>query len=537
LLPRLAAAATLALGVALVVSLDGAPRAQAPPPAILQPAPFTPGMPFTEPPVVSSRDGRLKTRLVARNGSVEISGVTVAETQTYAAAGPDGSSRRGFLGPTLRVRPGDRIELTLDSRLTVPDGAIGANCPVTSGGGMLEHSRRAQAGAAQLTNLHYHGLHVTPRERSPFGDSVLIELPNGKSRFRFRIPRDHDRGTFWYHAHLHGCTDDQVFRGLAGLLLVGDSRRDLPRRFRRVRTRSLALKDVQVEAADSGGWQIADDHDWVHATHRTVNGLVDPNLAIRPGETQLWRLANVSAGVWYDVALVDESNGAQDPLTVVAQDGNSLRRAVRRQSLVIPPGRRFDVLVRGPASGERVLKTLAFDQGRFTFPEDTLATVGVDGAPARAIAAPRRLTPGTQRFPRLRGPKRRFTFDIYFPQNQNDPPLFMINDAVFDADIPDAAPVLGTTERWTIYNKSGEYHPFHIHQDDFRVVDAGGGPPTLPGDQDVVPLPPGTPEKPSRVVIDMPFTDYSGNFVFHCHILDHEDGGMMSRVQLRRRGR
>ena len=108
---------------------------------------------------------------------------------------------------------------------------------------------------------------------------------------------------------------------------------------------------------------------------------------------------------------------------------------------------------------------------------------------------------------------------------------------MFDPDIADAAPVLGTTERWIIYNKSGEYHPFHIHQDDFRVVDAGGGPPTLPGDQDVVPLPPGTPDNPSRVVIDMPFTDYSGNFVFHCHILDHEDGGMMSRVQLRRRAR
>ena len=407
---RLAASATLALGVGLLLSLDdsGEPRAQAPQAAsptvpVLPPPPFTPGMPFTEPPVVKSHGMRLRTTLVARNGSVDISGVTVAETQTYAARGADGASRRSFLGPTLRVRPGDWIELTLDNRLTVPDGAQGADCPVSGHAATREPGRRAQAGTAQLTNLHYHGLHVTPRERSPYGDSVLVDLPKGKSRFRFRIPPTHDRGTFWYHAHLHGCTDDQVFRGLAGLLLVGDSRRDLPRRFRAVRTRSLALKDVQVESADSGGWRITDDHDWTNGTHRTVNGLVDPDIRIRPGETQLWRLGNLSSAVWYKVALVDESNGARDPLTVVAQDGNSLRRAVSRPWLVIPPGRRFDVLVRGPDSGERVLKTLAFDQGRRTFPEDTLATVRVDGAPAPAIAAPRRLAADAQRFPRRRG--------------------------------------------------------------------------------------------------------------------------------------
>ena len=92
----------------------------------------------------------------------------------------------------------------------MPDGALGANCPATGRNGTNAHGRRAQAGAAQFTNLHFHGLHVTPRERSPYGNNVLVELPNGKSRFRVRIPPDHDQGTFWYHAHLHTCTDDKV---------------------------------------------------------------------------------------------------------------------------------------------------------------------------------------------------------------------------------------------------------------------------------------------------------------------------------------
>ncbi len=543
-MPRFAALATIvaALAAALVVLLAGGgePGAQAQeqvkPPGKIPPDPFRAGLPFEEPPVVRSRDGRLRTTLRAENATVEISGKDVGETQTYAARGPGGSPARGFLGPTLRVRPGDVVQITLDNQLTVPEGAIGAACLKPGGDHLHGQDEPAQAGEDQLTNLHFHGLHVTPREREPFGDSVLVDLPNGKSRIRFTIPHRHDEGTFWYHAHRHECTDDQVFRGLAGLLIVGDSRNALPRRFRGLRTRSLALKDVQVETAASGsGLQIADDHDWGNSTHRTVNGRINPVMDIRPGETQLWRLANVSSAVWYNVALVDPAGGTRDPFTIVAQDGNSLRHAVRQRALVIPPGRRFDVLVRAPASGQRILRTLEYFQGRLTFPEDDLATMAVGrGEPMPAIEAPAKLRPPVQRFPARRGPTRRFTFDI---DSRTKPTAFTINDAVFDADIPDASTRLGTTERWVIYNKSGEEHPFHIHQDDFRVVEASGGPPRLPGDQDIVVLPRGTPDKPSRVVIDMPFTDYAGNFVFHCHILDHEDAGMMSRVQVKRRNR
>ena len=241
----------------------------------------------------------------------------------------------------------------------------------------------------------------------------------------------------------------------------------------------------------------------------------------------------MSNGDWYKVALVDEANDdAPDPLTIVAQDGNSLSKPVTETAILIPPGGRFDVLVVGPASGKRVLKTLPFDQGAFVFPEDTLATLDVTGSGVPAIAPPDSLAGPSQRFPAAHGKTRRFTFDF-----GDDPDTFqaLINDMVFDPKVADASPTLTTTERWYIHNKSKEWHPFHIHQDDFRVVDAGGGPGRLTGAvQDVVPLPPGTATKPSTVVIDMPFTDYAGEFVFHCHILDHEDAGMMSLVDLRK---
>lgn len=505
----------------------------------LEPKPFRSGLRFSEPRAIRSVHKHLRTTLVAQNRPVLVSGIEVAGMQAYAATGPGGKTKPGFLGPTLRANPGDTVEITLDNRLRVPDVATAPNCAETRPHG---HPQPGQAGDREFTNLHFHGMHVTPRERSPYGDTVLVHLPNGKSRIRFKIPRNHDKGTFWYHAHLHECTSDQVSRGLAGVLLIGDSRRDLPRRFWRIQTRSLALKDVQVTRGTGGNtWQFDPNYAWFKGpAHRTVNGRVNPKMRIRPGETQLWRLLNVSAGIWYQVVLADESkDGARDQLTVVAQDGNSLLRARRVTSLLIPPGARFDVLVRGPASGSRLLKTVPFNQGGVTFPEDKLATVEVRGSRAPAIAPPGKLVAPTQRFPRKRGPTRQFVFDIDTrnAQSQTDPNEFnpTINNLDFAANSPQATPTLGTTERWIIYNKSPQWHPFHIHQDDFRVVESGpGGQPQLPGDHDMVGLPPGTPVSPSRTVIEMPYTDFPGNFVFHCHILDHEDAGMMALVALKR---
>ena len=217
------------------------------------PDPFTTGLPFSEPPAVRSANKRLKATLIARNSTSQVSGVEVEGTQSYTAKWRGGVTESGFLGPTLRVRPGDTVELTLDNRLKVPDGPKALNCAETGEHHEAGHARQGKPGDPELTNVHFHGLHVTPRERSPYGDTVLVHLPNGKSRIRFKIRRNHDKGTFWYHAHLHQCTDDEVTRGLAGLLLVGDSRKDLPKRLRRIKTRSLALKDIQVVPGDERG--------------------------------------------------------------------------------------------------------------------------------------------------------------------------------------------------------------------------------------------------------------------------------------------
>jgi FtsP/CotA-like multicopper oxidase with cupredoxin domain len=505
-------------------------------------APFVSGLGFAEPPAVRSSHGRLKATIVAQNADVPVSNVKIGGTQVYSVKWKGGITKPAFLGPTFHAHPGDIVELTLDNRLMVPaDSTEGVHCTQGSGHHASGH---AAAGNAELTNLHFHGFHVTPREHTPFGDTVLVHLGNGKWRYHFKIPTNHDRGTFWYHAHVHECTDDQVTRGLAGLFFIGDSRKDMPKRFRHIQTRSLALKDIQAvpnpsAVAGAPEWKIDPALSFNQPTQRTVNGLVNPTMSIRPGETQMWTILNASNGVFYQLVLADKATeAALDDFTVVAQDGNSLRHAVKRKTVLIAPGARYDILVRGPASGARVLKTLPFDQGFAKFPEDTLATLEVTGPATKSLGFPEKLSPPHQVFPKKRGPTRTFVFDLDLRDTQfsigTNAFSATINNTVFDPKSPAVTPVLGTTERWIILNKSAEWHPFHIHQNDFRVVKtAEGAPPDLPGDHDIVVLPPGTPPKPSITEIDMPFTDYSGNFVFHCHILDHEDNGMMSLIQLR----
>ena len=374
---------------------------------------------------------------------------------------------------------------------------------------------------------------MTPKHRKVgnvtyYGDDVLACFEKGKSHIRFQIPQTHDQGMFWYHAHMHGVTDDQVFRGLAGMIVVGDSRRYLPTRFAKIRQRILSFKDIQVKESD-GKQAIPTLHDWNTSTHRTVNGLVNPTMTIRPGETQLWHLGNTSSALWYRVALFHGDKRV--PFTVVSTDANPFVVAQRKTQVLLSPAQRVDIVVKAPASGKLVLKTLPYDQGRLIFGEDVLATVNVAGRAARDIptAARRRKLPT---FPRKRGNERIWIFSNYFPPDPA-PGQFLINGKQFSPGRVDARPRIGTTERWVLLNTTTEWHPIHIHQNDYRVVKINGKRVKVRSDQDVVPLPPQ--DKlgvPGRVEIDIPFEGFDGDYVMHCHILDHEDAGMMVRIDV-----
>lgn len=259
-------------------------------------------------------------------------------------------------------------------------------------------------------------------------------------------------------------------------------------------------------------------------TTRLVNGLLRPRMRLRSGETQLWRIANVGADVYHRITLEGH------PLHVVAEDGSPAWRVRRARTLLLPPGKRFDVLVTGGKPGTYKLKTVPYDQGSLRVPRSELARVTVTGPARRATApVPRRLrTPHSPIDRRPVARKRSFRFSF------GTGPEFtaLINGKRFDPDRTDVAPVLGTGEEWTLINETEEDHPFHIHVNDFQVMSVNGKPYRAAGLQDVV----NVPKNGGRVVIRIPFDDFTGHFVFHCHILVHEDAGMMRTVEVVRRG-
>jgi FtsP/CotA-like multicopper oxidase with cupredoxin domain len=433
--------------------------------------------PLREPPELRSHTGVLRVTLPVDETGVDVAGRRV-RGKVY---------RRSFPGPTLRVRPGDTLELQVVNRMGEP------------------------------TNLHEHGFHVSPIGIS---DNVLRTMPgHSANSVRVRIPREMSPGTYWYHAHLHGLVEEQVFSGLAGVIIVDGLVRRLPRALRTVPDHLIALKDLQVR----DGAIVDHDIDSSAPTTRTVNGQVDPVLRVRTNRTQLLRLANISADIWYRLAL-DRAR-----FRIIAEDANPVGRVWGARKLVLPPGKRYDALVRWPRPGTYRLRTLAMSTGPDgdAYPGRRLATIRVGGPPARAAPWPLSLRP----LPRLGHAHvdrvRHLTFSEESARNR-----FFIDGRQFDATRVDQVVRLGATEEWVIRNTSREMHPFHLHVDDFQVIAIDGRPYHARSLQDTVSLPIG-----GTVRIRMRFRDYLGAFVYHCHILAHEDAGMMGVVEVTRTGR
>lgn len=427
-------------------------------------------------PEVSSANGVLRTTLRVASARLEIGGRTV-ETNAYEGR---------FVPPTLRARPGDVIRLRL-----------------------------VNAMADEPTNLHYHGMNVSPRGNS---DNIFLHVAPGQSfDYEVRIPQDHPSGLFYYHAHTHDMSERQVLGGLSGGLIV-EGLLDGVRELRGVPERVLLLKDIQI---DSDG-QIPEDIDSNAGTTRTVNGQVAPVLHIRPGETQLWRIGNIGADIFYRLALDGHV------LYEVARDGNQHNRIVPRDEIVLPPSARVEVLVQGAPAGVYQFRTLAFDTGPAgdQYPDVVLATLVSGGTPQTPIALPDRLPPVEDLRERPIAERRTIVFSETAGE---DDQKFFIDGKMFDPDRVDTRARLGTVEEWTIRNESDELHVFHIHQVDFQVVEVNGEPQPFIGHQDTQITP-----VRGEVKVLIPFTNpvIAGRFIYHCHIMAHEDNGMMAVIEV-----
>jgi FtsP/CotA-like multicopper oxidase with cupredoxin domain len=281
----------------------------------------------------------------------------------------------------------------------------------------------------------------------------------------------------------------------------------------------MILKDLKVRKN-----QVVEDPDPAGATLRTINGLYKPEMSIQYGELQFWRIGNMSANIFYELEMPGVG------FHILAVDGNLQNRLTGTTTLLLPPATRLEVLVRGPRPGKYKLTAKKFSTGPTgdKYPAQLMATLTSSGPQAPYIPYPTEFPV----VPDLRQEEvdveRTVTFD-----DTDDPNVFVIDGVPYDRDVISQTVQLGDLEEWTIQNASREFHVFHIHQGDFQVVSINGVTQPFRGYQDTVNLPIAAKDGTAgEVVMRMRFNPpiIVGEFVYHCHIVQHEDQGMMANI-------
>lgn len=464
---------------------------------------------FPQPEVRQASQGALATTLICTSETVEVGGRKIAG-HTYEGVTP---------GPTLKLGPGDNLRIGLVNNLDSSAGGNSMGGGGNGGGGM-------QMGSSAATNLHTHGLHVSPEGNQ---DNVFLMVEQGQTQdYDIAIPDSHWGGLNWYHPHHHGNVSVQVLGGMQGALIITGPLDEVPE-VAAVTEQVLVLQRLQEGPAMIARMSAMHDNAFLSANGSptfAVNGQVNPRISLRPSEVQRWRLLNADAIDYFDIALVD-ADGKDVPgaLHILAFDGITLPsvRTVSRRRMV--PGNRLEVLVQMPdVAGEVQLVGRAVPG--FGQPDIVFATVDVAGDPVDSVvpgALPAQLTPIAAEEVQT---KRRVQFGSYTN-------AMSINGVSFDRGPDEMEMVVGSVEEWTIENLSDQDHAFHIHTNPFWVVAEGGVELNEPAYFDTYAIPPATgPDSPGSLTVRFRPTQFTGRIVQHCHILPHEDAGMMGVVTL-----
>jgi len=518
-----------------------------------------------------------------------VNGVLEAELTAYNSAQPDGSVRycyrdgEGHESPNLRVHPGDLVILHLKNALV--DMHAG-----TSGAGsahMHMHSESAgdpcTSGAmtAISTNLHFHGLTIPPVCHQDDVMKTSLQPGDAPFEYRFRIPEDEPPGLYWYHPHIHGFSKQELLGGASGGLIVeGIERADkavagLAERVFIIRDQDLTNPNAPPARSEPVMPKFLVDRDGDAANTGTGFGKPAKDLSInyvpvpypdyppatieiKPGERQLWRVLNASAITYLNLEVL--IHRAPQPLGLVSIDGVPMRHDDQAEGVAwqmhlgVPPGSRAEFIVSGPSEGETALlvtRSVDTGPGGENDPNRMLAKIVPSAdAPEPHSALAKDPVP-------LQGTKSEWLGDVqpvrvrrlYFSEKLDDPndptsavEFYLTVDGqkpkMFDMNsgVPDIVAQQGTVEDWIIENRSRELHDFHIHQLHFLLLEYEGR--QLHEDflRDTVNVPyfDGHSLAYPSVRLRMDFRDPNtvGTFPYHCHILEHEDKGMMGSIRV-----
>ncbi|BAZ33445.1 multicopper oxidase, types 2 and 3 [Cylindrospermum sp. NIES-4074] len=495
---------------------------------------------FKNPPEIkSNEEGVLETSLEVKYGYNSIAGCPVY-LRSYNGQ---------LVGPTLRVKPENTINIKLIN-----------NLPVNPRNKPLEDDNIPHD--FNTTNFHTHGLHVSPKE---FSDNVLVSIiPNSNPYpISIKLPKGHPGGTHWYHPHKHGSTAIQVSSGMEGAILVEDQL-DQDLQDHHVKAEKIFVFQ-QISYDDNGkledykGFGFGQGaSNWSLSKRRTtINGQVIPVIKMQSGEVQRWRLIHGGIRETIQLGLEKKADGTRVKLHEIAVDGITLGKVDSWDKLELEPGYRSDVLVQAPevftsepeeyrlvdkaTTAENSLLKVAEDQHTLArvlvYSKNTLESLSVlfdNGKPSSELLSilkeARTRNTGEHGYLRniedgeIKG-HQEIAFNIFSRPGLS----FTINGKSFTSKDPQPVSLkLGTADEWRLMSGSAN-HPFHVHVNPFQYTrkDPQGGNETIWRDTLMV-------KANEPVTIRSRYEDFDGDFLLHCHILDHEDQGMMKLVSIKK---
>ncbi|HZR01872.1 MAG TPA: multicopper oxidase family protein [Burkholderiales bacterium] len=383
---------------------------------------------------------------------------------------------RSFPGPLLRVRRGETVQLRFSNRL------------------------------AEETNLHFHGMNIPPVRRA---DNIWIHVPKGEAfEYAFTVSQ-RDAGLHWYHPHIHGKMARQMFAGLTGAILVEDPP-EIADALRGIDDRICVLKDITLQGEDVEPHRHLEWPVGKEGAQLLVNGVRAPMVRARSTLVRL-RLLNASNARYWRLRLT-----ADQPFSIIAEDGYFLGAPIETEELLLVPGGRAEILV-DLAGREHVTMWYhpAPRRGHaFTAVQPLLHVE--PRADATPVVHPARLGVVP-------------VFDETTVVQQRSVVLSLLNicSQFFREDRVDIHARAGSREIWRVNNVDLMDHTFHLHTWHFHVLSVNDEAPAHDALRDTVNVRPGD---VLRLGVD--FKEHRGRTLYHCHMAEHSDKGMMAVIQV-----
>ncbi|WP_422358851.1 multicopper oxidase family protein [Reichenbachiella sp.] len=496
--------------------------------------------PFRNPAERKSFNGLLDTKLEVAYTTQKIWNINKKSSISVNLRNYESS----LVGPTMRIKQSDLLRVKVINNLP-STGMHDSPCdPMNT----MHHSSvdpcdQVNNKVFNTTNLHTHGLHVSPSDSS---DNVLVHImPSCEFQNHIQIPGNHPQGTFWYHGHVHGSTAIQVSSGMAGALIV-EGGMDTLQQIKDAEEKIFILQQIPYTEDENGFYGVEDFKNsfgpgsWERGVRQNgwrtmVNGQTYPIIRMKSGEVQRWRFIHAGVRETIDIHL-EEHN-----LNEIAMDGIALGTMNRKNSIELQPGYRSDVLIKANEVAEADtlflidLESDAISGLQAELESPKIIAIVIISSEKKDMNLPNE---GALAMYKPFEPIKDSEVEgnelqtVHFNIDVSQIPIcFTIDGKPFDMSSPPRKLKLGEANTWTLTSGLAN-HPYHIHVNSFEVhsIEHRNGritefDPPIWKDTYMVKV-------GEKVTIRSRYEDFTGDFVLHCHILDHEDQGMMQLVRI-----